>query len=103
MSEIKKALEYRIEQCGNVYFDEVTRSGLCDFGEQVPTDFTKPLTNSRGQCWAIGNSFRFDKERRDRQRQNELYPQGTPMTPTRALYASSEWTTQAATTKTGSY
>lgn len=61
---IKRALEYRLSQCRNIYYDQETRYGLCRFGEKVPGDFTQPFTNERVQCWAIGDSFRVDKERR---------------------------------------
>src|SRR5579862_3385491 len=67
---IKSALEYRINRCRNVHYDLEHRFGLCAFGEQIPSGFTKLLTDERVECWAIGYSFRVEKELRDHKNDN---------------------------------
>ena len=66
-AHIKSALEYRIAQCRNISYEVETRCGLCKFDEQVPHDFTQLFTSEHIKCWAIGNSFLIENERRDRQ------------------------------------
>jgi len=61
-SVIKSALEYRLSQCRNIHFVLDHQVGLCAFGEAVPTQFTHLLKHDRVECWAIGFTFRIDKD-----------------------------------------
>lgn len=65
-SVIKSALEYRLSQCRNIHYVLDHRLGLCAFGEQIPSEFTQVLSDDRVECWAIGYTFRVEKEMRDR-------------------------------------
>jgi hypothetical protein len=64
---IKGALEYRLSRCRNIHFVLDHRVGLCAFGEQVPSETTLLLKHEQVECWAIGYTFRIDKEDRDRE------------------------------------